>query len=379
MMLRFLASLAAALGLASPAWAASCDAANSYGFAFASQTVSTLSYGTTYNYTATSGAGATRSFSMVLAQNGLSNTSVNGNVLPAIATLVSGSDITKNDLVIGGVFSGRTASITSSTRVITTTFTFAAPIRELALTVHDIDFTSNQYRDWLSVTGANGASTYTANVALGPAATAAEVGPGTTPFSVPAGQAVGTGASGNNSEDGTLIASFAAPVTSVTIRYGNYPLTGSETTTGQQAMGIAGISFCPMPSVSLAKTSAPATGTYGAFNVPDNDVIYTLTVTNSGGSTVDAGTIVLNDVMPANVTFKNVAFDGTTALPVKLTGSAGVTLSASDISYRQSGSGTFGYSPASGYDPLLAELKITPQGTMAANSTFSVQFKAKIK
>lgn len=85
-------------------------------------------------------------------------------------------------------------------------------------------------------------------------------------------QAAGTGPSGNNSDTGEVVASFAQPVTSVTIRYGNAPLSAGESTTGQQALGIAGISFCPMPAISIMKTSAPVAGPPGAFNLPGSDV-----------------------------------------------------------------------------------------------------------
>lgn len=364
--------------VAQPAVAQSCDAANRFSFSFSDQQAATLAYGTSYNYTAANGAGTTSTFSMRATQNGLSNTQVAGLQMPAIGTLITGSDATKRDLIVGGIFSSRTADIFSSTRVITTTFSFAMPVREIAFTVHDIDYAVNQFRDWFAVTGSNGAAAYTGTLSLGPTAISAVLGPTSVPVSAAAGTAVGTASAGNNSEQGTIIASFAQPVTSVALRYGNYPLQSGETVTGQQAMGIAGFSFCPMPSITITKTSAPATDSLGAFNIPDNDVIYTLTVTNSGGSTVDAGTIVLTDTLPAGITFKNIAFDGTTTLPVKLSGTAGVTLNGSNVTYRQAGSASFGYTPFAGYDPQVAEIRVNPGGTMAANSSFTIQFKSKI-
>lgn len=378
MIRRVLLALAALL-FAQPALADSCDATNRFTFAFSDQAAATLAYGSTYNYTVSSGGGATRPFSVQIAQNGLSSTTAANVQMPAIGTLITGPDSTKRDLVVGGAFGSRTADINSTTRVITVTFTFATAIRDITLTVHDIDFTSNQYRDWLAVSGANSGTNYTASLATVSGTTSAVIGPTSTPVSAAAGQAVGSGTSNNNSDNGTIVATFAQPVTSVTIKYGNYPLQTGELVTGQQAMGIAGFSFCPLPAVSLAKTSAPASSTLGAYNLPDNDVVYTLTVTNTGGSTVDAGSIVLSDVLPANVTFKNSAFDGTTTLPVKLVGSAGVTMASANVTYRKTGTSTFNYTPASGYDPLVAEIKVTPSGTMAANSTFAIQFAGKIK
>ena len=121
MIRRVLLTLAALL-FAQPALADSCDTANRFAFNFSSRPAATLSYGSTYNYTATSGGGATRPFSVQITQNGLSSTQAGGNQMPEISTLVTGSDATKRDLVVGGIFSSRTADITSSTRVITVTF-----------------------------------------------------------------------------------------------------------------------------------------------------------------------------------------------------------------------------------------------------------------
>lgn len=365
--------------LAQPAFANSCDAANRFNFAFSDQAAATLAYGSSYNYTATSGSGATRPFSVQLAQNGLASTQAANVQMPAIGTLITGTDATKRTLVVGGAFGSRTADINGSTRVITVTFTFATAIRDITFTVHDIDFTANQYRDWLAVSGTNGGNSYVASLALGAGATSATIGPTSTPVTISAGQAVGSGASTNNSGNGTIVASFTQPVTSVTLKYGNYPLQLGEVTTGQQAMGIAGFSFCPLPAISLAKTSSPVNSALGAYNIPDNDVVYTITVTNSGGSAVDAGSIVISDVLPGNVTFRNSALDGTTTLPVKLSGAAGVSVASANVTYRRTGTTTFNYIPTGGYDPLVAEIRVTPSGTMAANSSFAIQFTGKIK
>jgi uncharacterized repeat protein (TIGR01451 family) len=312
--------------------------------------------------------------------------------MPAITnTLTTGTG--GRTLMIGGTFSGRTASIAGATRVIVTTFTFATPIRDLAITVHDIDFTSDQYRDWLMVTGANGASTYTPtmttpfntnNTSGGTAGNSSlTLGPTGAPYNLTAQQAVGTGTSNNtNSNFGDIAISFVQPVTSVTIRYGNYPLGSGETTTGQQAFGISAVSFCPMPSISTTKTSAPL-GTTGAarFDAPGSDVVYTITVTNNGGSPVDAATIVLTDTLPAQTSFYNADFDTAVAGtdPFLLTaGSSGVTLAAANVSYSSNGS-TYVYTPAAGYDANVKGVKFAPQGTMAANSSFTIKYRVQVK
>ncbi|WP_068076312.1 DUF11 domain-containing protein [Novosphingobium lentum] len=374
-----------------PALAGTCSAANTFAFSYANQAAATLAYGSTYNYTATSTGGATRGFSVTIAQNGLSNTQVAATQMPNISTMITGPTTTANDLVFGGVFSSRTASMAGSTRVITVTFTFAQPIRDFTMAVHDVDYSANQYRDWLQVTGSDGTTTMTPalttpwgngnNGVLPHSATGSTslIGSTTTPLSLTNQQAGGTATSNNNSDDGTINASFTQPVTSVTLKYGNFPLTGSETTTGQQAMGIAGITFCPMPAIAVAKTSAPATGTYGAYNIPGNDVVYTLTVTNSGASPVDGSSIVLTDLLPAATTFRNSAFDGTTTLPVKLVSAGGTTLASANITYSKLADATFTYTPVAGYDAQVDGIKIVPGGQLAANSTLQLQYIVSVK
>jgi hypothetical protein len=372
--------------------AASCGASNTYAFSFSNQTSATLNYATTYTYTATATGGASQNFTTSFTTNGLSSSQVGGVQMPAITnTLTTGTG--GKTLMIGGQFSGRTTSISGATRVILTTFTFATPIRDLSIQVHDIDFTSNQYRDWLMVTGANGASTYTPvmttpfgtnNTTGGTSGNSAlTLGPTGTPYNLTAQQAVGTGASANtNSNFGDIAISFAQPVTSVTIRYGNYPFTGNENTTGQQAFGISAISFCPMPVIAMTKSSAPlATTGVARLDVPGADVVYTITVSNNGGSPVDAASLILLDTLPAQASFYNGDFDTSQAGtdPFLLTaGTSGVTLAAANVTYSNNGS-TYTYTPASGYDANVKGVRFAPQGVMAANSSFTIKYRVQVK
>lgn len=388
--LAVLAGVAVALAPA-PAQA-SCAAANQYNFSYSSQTAGAVAYGATKTYPATTTGGATQNFSVVVTANGQSSSAVNGIPLPAIGTVITGADATKNDLVVGGVFTSRTADISTGTRAVTIVFTFTTPVRDFAVVVHDIDFTANQYRDWLMVTGVGAGVTYTPALvspfgnsnAIGGSRTATNssvtFGPATTPVTVTAQQGVGSGTAENSSETGTVTATFAQPVTSITLRYGNAPLITGEATTGQQAMGIGGVSFCPMPQVSVAKTSSPVAATLGAYNLPGSDVLYTFTVTNTGGSPVDAGTIILTDPLPANIAFRNAAVDAGTTAPFKLTaGTSGVTLPTGSSAFSNNGGTSFAYTPATGYDKAVNAIRVIPSGSMAANSSFSISFVGRIK
>ena len=135
----------------------------------------------------------------------------------------------------------------------------------------------------------------------------------------------------------------------------------------------------------MAKTAAPfvtAAGDPARFNAPGSDILYTLTVSNIGGSTVDASTIVLNDVLPGKVSFYNGDIDGAGPLTSNfefVAGSSGLTLATGNLSYSNNGGSSYGYSPISGYDTAVNAVRLAPQGTMAANSSFTVRFRAQIK
>jgi uncharacterized repeat protein (TIGR01451 family) len=394
---RLLAILAALLLpslLAAPARAA-CDASNTYSFAFSSVGDASLTYGNTYTYTATNPLGATRAFTFRAVNNGLSSIQVNSDNMPQISSdLTSGSGA--KTFQIGGTFPSRTASITSNARTIRLTIAFAVPVRDIIVNGHDADFTSNQFRDWVHVTGSDGTSTFVPALSA-PAgnnngagartagASSVNFGADNAPFVLTSNEALGVGASADVSvTTGDVVMSFPQPVTSVTISYGNFPLQSGESATGQQRFGISQVRFCPMPSLAIAKTSAPYITTAGSpdrFNAPGSDVAYTLTVTNSGGSPVDLSSLVLTDVLPTTVTFYNGDYNSASPGmgPFELTaGSSGVTLPAGGRAYSNNNGSTYVYTPAAGYDANVDAVRLTPSGSMAANSSFTIRFRARV-
>ena len=375
---------------------AACSTSNTYNYSFNWASNTGLNYANSYTYTAGNGLGANQNFTLSFATNGLSGTQVNSIQMPAVNNALSGAGGGRT-LMIGGAFSSRTADVSTNTRVIRTVFTFATPIRDMTIRVHDIDQATGQYRDWLMVQGGNGASTYVPslstpsgnnNGATGPRTAAGStlaLGPYTaTGISIPSSQGVGISTSANTgSDDGDILISFPQPVRTVTLRYGNHPLIGSESGTGQQAFGISSLSFCPMPSLAITKSSAPyATTGPDRFNAPLSDVVYTLTVTNSGGSPVDLAGLILVDALPSTLSFHNGDFDpsapGTD--PFLLTaGTSGVTLAAANLAYSNNGGTSYAYTPAAGYDSNVNRIRFAPGGTMAANSSFTIKFRARVK
>jgi uncharacterized repeat protein (TIGR01451 family) len=386
----------AAVGLfmAGPAHAV-CPAANQFNFNFSTPAAATLAYGSTFTYTATSTTLGSANFTVGFTQNGLSSTTVGGEVRPNLSASHNGGG-TNRALVVGGILSARTANITSATRVMVTTFTFPTPVRDVSILMHDVDFLNNQFRDWIHIIGANGAATYvptittpfgqTNNTAtLTNASSSLKLGPSATAPATTIQQAVGIGDSNNNSTTGNLNLSFIQPVTSVQIRYGNFPLQAGETATGQQAFAISAVSWCPMPRLTFAKTSAPfitAAADPRRFNAPGSDVIYSLTLTNSNSSPVDLNQVIFTDPLPAQVSFFNGDIDDAGPLTNNfefIPGTSGLTFAPANLTYSNNGGTSYVYTPVAGVDPLVTAIRLNPQGIMAANSSFTLRFRARIK
>jgi uncharacterized repeat protein (TIGR01451 family) len=387
-------AVAVGLFMASPAHAV-CPAANQFNFNFSTPAAATLAYGSTFTYTATSTTLGSANFTVGFTQNGLSSTTVGGEVRPNLSASHNGGGTTRA-LVVGGILTARTANITTNTRVMVTTFTFPTPVRDVSILMHDVDFLNNQFRDWIHIIGTNGAATYvptittpfgqTNNTAtLTNASSSLKLGPSATAPATTVQQAVGIGDSNNNSATGNLSLSFIQPVTSVQIRYGNFPLQAGETATGQQAFAISTVSWCPMPQLTFAKTSAPfitAAADPRRFNAPGSDVIYSLTLTNSNSSPVDLNQVIFTDPLPAQVSFFNGDIDDAGPLTTNfqfIPGTSGLTFAPANLTYSNNGGTSYVYTPVAGVDPLVTAIRLNPQGVMAANSSFTLRFRARIK
>lgn len=145
------------------------------------------------------------------------------------------------------------------------------------------------------------------------------------------------------------------------------------------------------PTATLIASKTVATATPGGFSLPGEDVVYTITSTNIGTGSADAGSIFIVDTLPAEVEFYNGDMDGggpaTGAVYFTQSG-AGLTFSlATDVGYSNSGTrpASFAactYAPSAGYDPNVKHLCVNPKGAMLSGDpdpTFSVQFRARIK
>jgi uncharacterized repeat protein (TIGR01451 family) len=378
---------------------AGCDAANRYTLDWDAQTTGTISKTATTSFVATNPLGTSQTIGVSFGGDIADITTVTGVATPYVGVVNTGglpSGTTKT-LSVGTIFQTHATDIDSNTDAVSITFTFAAPVRDVSFTVLDIDYTANQFSDWIKISGSIGSSNYTPSIigaygnnngatpGLATAPGVTWIGPVTAyGFALLNGHIFGDGASSATQDYGNITASFAQPVTSVTLRYANGP--GQITTggVGQQMISIHDVSFCPMPSVSVIKTSAPyvtAPGEPKRFAIPDADIVYALTVTNAGGSPVDAGGLQLIDLLPPQLRFYNGDIDDAGPLtgPFEfVAGTSGLSFGAANVSYSNSGGASYGYTPVAGYDPAVNALRLVPVGSMAANSSFTIRFRARI-
>jgi uncharacterized repeat protein (TIGR01451 family) len=391
--------LAAAAGLTALSGGAfaACPASNRYTLNFPDFAAQQLNYATSYTATVSNPRGQSQTIGLAFSTFDLVSDQVSGLTMPQLSNFINDGGTINNNLVVGGIFSGRTGDVSANSRVAVVRFTFATPIRDFTVQVNDVDFLADQFRDWIQINGINGASTYDPTIttphgnsnASGGQRTATnstlQLGASSTPLSLTVRQAGGLSSNLNNANGGTLTAEFAAPITEVQVRYGNFPLSSGESVTGQQAIGIQSVSFCPMPQLTVTKSSTPQstdTADPNRFNIPDADVIYAVTVSNSDTSPVDLNALVLTDVLPPAITFRNSDFDdgGPVATNFEFVpGSTGLSMASSDIAFSNNGGSSYGYAPTVGYDAAINAIRLNPKGQMAANSSFTVRFRARIK
>ncbi len=139
----------------------------------------------------------------------------------------------------------------------------------------------------------------------------------------------------------------------------------------------------------IEKTSAvisdPVNGTTNPKLIPGAIVEYIVNVRNVGAGPVDASSIVILDVMPAEMAFS-------TGTPVTFTN--GTTTSglnafsaASMVAYSSASGGAapFTYTPTGSFDGNVRGIRIAPTGTMAtatsatAQPSFTIRFRAQVR
>ncbi len=146
-----------------------------------------------------------------------------------------------------------------------------------------------------------------------------------------------------------------------------------------------------LPNVMTSKISIvydPAGA--GLLAVPGNDVVYTITTSNSGLGPPDTNSLFVVDSLPLQLEFFNGDFNGAAAgtsavefvsTAPALTFNPATDLRFSNSAVRPTSFAACNYTPASGYDPAIRHICFSPKGTMAVNgaSNFTYRFRARIR
>lgn len=181
-----------------------------------------------------------------------------------------------------------------------------------------------------------------------------------------------------------------------TVKMSNLRNTAAATGTGEAAFREIQLDAFTNPAandIRVTKSSAVYSGNTGIgpqFHLPQNDVMYTITVANNGLAATDSSSLFLMDPLPSQVTFfngdANGAAAGTSVVIINNNGS-GLTFPAGTVKYATTAPSGYidcNYTPVSGYDPLARYICINPSGIMtgksgAATPSFTVQFRVRIK
>ncbi len=127
------------------------------------------------------------------------------------------------------------------------------------------------------------------------------------------------------------------------------------------------------------------------FSIPGNDMLYTISVANTGSASTDLNSIVAFDTLPSTLTFFNGDIDGsgplTGAVSFTQTGSGLAFTAATDLRYSNlvaapTSFAACTYTPAAGYDPAVRHICFNPKGVMLSGGTptpqFNLQFRTRI-
>ena len=177
------------------------------------------------------------------------------------------------------------------TQTTTTVVTLPTAVPGTQFTIFDVDYAANDFADKMTITGSfNGSSVM-------PVLTN-----GITNY-VFGNVAIGDVTASDTTNQGTIIATFASPVDTITIIYGNH--TTAPADPDGQAIAINDFTFCnPQTSLSVTKLSSVLSDGISGGNpkaVPGAIMRYCILVSNSGSAT--STNIIATDDIPANLTF----------------------------------------------------------------------------
>ncbi len=127
------------------------------------------------------------------------------------------------------------------------------------------------------------------------------------------------------------------------------------------------------------------------FAVPGNDLLYTITATNTGTGPADSDSVFVYDTLPATLEFFNGDVDGggpATGPVLFNAATSGLTYTeATDLRYSNAAAAPASfaactYTPVAGYDPAVRHVCLNPKGTMLSGAgppSFNFQLRARIQ
>lgn len=145
-------------------------------------------------------------------------------------------------------------------------------------------------------------------------------------------------------------------------------------------------------NLTVNKTTAISPESTSVYAIPGSDLVYTISVSNTGSKAVDIDSVVIIDSMPVDTIFYNGDIDGagpeTGAVAFSSAGSGLSFTEASDLAFSNAASrpanfAACTYSPVSGYDPAVTYVCFNPKGRLKGGtlsaSSFSLQFRVQVK
>lgn len=170
-------------------------------------------------------------------------------------------------------------------------------------------------------------------------------------------------------------------------------LTGSYGTVAVASLDPASATIQVSAPLTIVKSSLvysdPFNNTANPKLIPGSFVHYAITVANPGGVPVTGGSILITDSTPANLSLFVANLPGATGPLLFGAGSSGATYTFSglasttdDLEFSNDGGSTWTYVPtanSAGADPAVTHMRIRPKGTMAAGSSFTLNFGYLVK
>ncbi|MDP3905666.1 proprotein convertase P-domain-containing protein [Novosphingobium sp.] len=180
----------------------------------------------------------------------------------------------------------------SRNSLVTTTIALGNTAAAAQFTIFDVDYAANQFADKVTVTGRLNGATVLPTLTNGIA------------NYVVGNSAYGDALSTDTQPNGNLVVTFAAPIDTITLEYGDHALAPGDP--GQQGIEIHDITLCrPTASIGVTKVSAvisdPVNLTTSPKAIPGAVMEYCILITNTGTATLT--NVVATDPLPATVSF----------------------------------------------------------------------------